>query len=242
MTFTRKYAPSQLDQCLFPNSAAQTLIQSFVQNLTDQNLVLYGPMGTGKSLMAGFIGKELERRQIASFYTLNGTNMTTAAEAKAEIQLIEDKMRHVLLSSERLLFVIDEFDCVHKQSQLGFARFFERADAQFVLTTNYVEDIDKRILSRAQLCEITGATQQDMMLLAQRVVAAEGVTVTMGELQNRVVRSNGNVRDLLNMLEGLVLQKRAAGAVVPVVRPAPAVVSTPTVASAPVVTLSSPPA
>lgn len=213
MKFTTKYVPTSLNQCLFPDTATKNLVTSFAQNLTSSNLVLYGPMGTGKSLMANFIGKELDRGQIAPFYTLNGTNMSTAADAKAEIARIEKITMLVPFPQERRVFLIDEFDCVPRKEQLGFARFFERADIQFVLTTNYVEDIDKRILSRAQLCEITGATQQDMMLLAQQVVAAEGVIATIGELQNRVVRSNGNVRDLLNMLEGLVLQRRAAGAV-----------------------------
>lgn len=244
MTFTTKYAPTSLNQCLFPDTATKNLVTSFARNLTSSNLVLYGPMGTGKSLMASFIGKELDRRQIASFFTLNGTNMSTAADAKAEIALLEKMTILAQFPQERRVFLIDEFDCVHRPSQLGFARFFERADIQFLLTTNHVTDIDERILSRSHLCPVTGATQQDMLLLAQRVVAAEGVIATMDELQNRVVCSNGNVRDLLNMLEGLVLQKRASSAVpTPSTgTPAPAVVSTPTVASAPVLTHSPPPA
>lgn len=229
MTFTTKYAPTSLNQCLFPDTATKNLVTSFAGNLTSSNLVLYGPMGTGKSLMASFIGKELDRRQIASFFTLNGTNMSTAADAKAEIALLEKMTILAQFPQERRVFLIDEFDCVHRPSQLGFARFFERADIQFLLTTNHVTDIDERILSRSHLCPVTGATQQDMLLLAQRVVAAEGVIATMDELQNRVVRSNGNVRDLLNMLEGLVLQKRAVGAVAT----SSTAASTPTVASTP---------
>lgn len=244
MKFTTKYAPTSLNQCLFPDTATKNLVTSFAQNLTNSSLVLYGPMGTGKSLMASFIGNELRRGHIAPFFTLNGTNMSAAADAKEEIARIEKITMLVPFPQERRVFLIDEFDCVHRPSQLGFARFFERADIQFLLTTNQVTDIDERILSRAQLCSVNGATQQDMLLLAQRVVAAEGVTATMNELQNRVIRSNGNVRDLLNMLEGLVLQKRAAGAVATatVVAPTPTLAPTPVVAPAPVVTLSPPPA
>ncbi len=244
MKFTTKYAPTSLNQCLFPNTATKNLVTSFAQNFTSSNLVLYGPMGTGKSLMASFIGNELRRGHIAPFFTLNGTNMSTASDAKAEIARIEKITMLVPFPQERRVFLIDEFDCVPRKEQLGFARFFERADIQFLLTTNHVTDIDERILSRSHLCPVTGATQQDMLLLAQQVVAAEGVIATMDELQNRVVCSNGNVRDLLNMLEGLVLQKRAAGAVAThtVVAPTPTVAPIPVHAPALVVTLSPPPA
>ncbi len=208
MSYTADYKPQNLNQCLFPNKTTEDIIWDIAGNFTDANLVLHGPMGTGKSLMARLIGDELEKIRAATFHIFQGALLRTPAKVEALIEKLDDWNRTYNAFASRRLYIIEEFDRVHFDSQLGFGHVMTTDDVQFILTTNEVQDIDKRVLSRAQLCHISGATQADMLKLAQDVVAKEGVMATDSELFQVAVSSGGNVRDLMHGLEGLVLRKR----------------------------------
>jgi replication-associated recombination protein RarA len=208
MPYTEKYQPQNLGQCLYPDQATEDLIKDFAANATDANLILYGPMGTGKSLMAKLIANELSDSRSAILETFQGALLRTPAKVEAVIDQLERWNRSKNFFANRRLYIIEEFDRVPYDSQLGFGHLMTTPGVQFILTTNAVENIDDRILSRARPCLISGATQQDMLNLAQHVVTSEGVTATQAELEKLTVSSDGNVRDLMLGLEGLVLRKR----------------------------------
>jgi replication-associated recombination protein RarA len=208
MSFTEKYKPQNLGQCLYPDQATEDLIRDFATNAIDSSLVLYGPMGTGKSLMAKLIEDSLRESGAAWPETFQGTTLQTASKSDAVAERIEKLSCLSNFLGDRKLFVIEEFDMIKLDNQMAFSYLMDTAGVQFILTTNEVQDIDKRILSRAQVCHISGATQNDMLKLAQHVVASEGVTATQSELNQLTVSSAGNVRDLMRGLEGLVLRKR----------------------------------
>jgi replication-associated recombination protein RarA len=212
MPYTEKYQPQNLGQCLYPNQATEDLIKDFAANATDANLILYGPMGTGKSLMAQMIADELCTSRAAWPETLQGTRLQTPAKSDAAADRIERITRVMSYFTDRRLFIIEEFDLIKLESQMAFSYLMDKMEVQMILTTNDVHKIDKRILSRARVCNISGATQQDMLKLAQHVVASEGVTATQAELTKLTVSAAGNVRDLLLDLEVLVLSKRKQSA------------------------------
>jgi replication-associated recombination protein RarA len=220
MPFTVKYQPTALNQCLFPDQETADIIHDTAANLTDMNLVLYGPMGTGKSLMAQLIAEELSKDRIATYERFEGATYTTAAKVQDLVKLIEAQNKYVNMLAKRRLYIIEEFDRIDTQNQIAFGYLMSTPDVQFVFTTNHVANIDQRLLSRAHLCHITGGTQKDMLTLTQHVIQTEGVTATDAELNNHVQKAKGNVRDLMNNLEAFVLLKRkkttrAATAAVP---------------------------
>lgn len=214
MNFNEKYRPTTLAQCLLPDEpGAAQIIRDAAQNNTDQNILFFGPMGTGKSLFANLIAKELERAELATFQTLQGTKLRTATKVDDAIELFEKEGMFLSLPGMRRICIIEEFDRVHRESQLNFAHLFDRPGFQFFLTTNHVDEIDRRIVSRTLNVRVTGGTQQDMTALALDVFAKEGVAATPAEVSKLVGVSKGNIRDLLSLLEGRVLHKRATGAV-----------------------------
>jgi replication-associated recombination protein RarA len=212
MPYTEKYQPQNLGQCLYPEQATEDLIKDFAANATDANLILYGPMGTGKSLMAKLIADELSDIGSATLETFQGALLRTPTKVEAVIDQMERWNRSKNFFASRRLYIIEEFDRVHYDSQLGFGHLMTTPGVQFILTTNAVENIDDRILSRARVCNISGATQKDMLTLAQHVVTSEGVTATQTELTKLTVSAAGNVRDLMLDLEVLVLSKRKQSA------------------------------
>lgn len=213
MPFTVKYQPTALNQCLFPDQATKDIIHDFATNLTDMNLVLYGPMGTGKSLMAQLIAEELNRNRIATYERFEGATYTTAAKAQELVKLIDGQNKFVNIFAQRRLFIIEEFDRIDQSNQIAFGHLMTKPNVQFVLTSNHVLNIDQRLLSRAHLCHITGGTQNDMQTFAQHVLQCEGVTATPSKLDSIVQGAKGNVRDLLNILEDFVLRQRRTAAV-----------------------------
>ncbi|ESW61681.1 MAG: hypothetical protein Q27BPR15_05330 [Rhodobacter sp. CACIA14H1] len=222
MPFTVKYQPTALNQCLFPDQATADIIHDIAADLTDMNLVLYGPMGTGKSLMAKLIAEELSNNRVATYERFEGATYTTAAKVHDLVKLIDNQNKYVNVFAKRRLFIIEEFDRVDFPSQIAFGHLMTTPNVQFVFTTNHVANIDQRLLSRAHPCNITGGTQKDMLTLAQHVIQTEGVTATPSQLNSLVQNAKGNVRDLLNDLEAFVLIQRkttarAVSAAVPAV-------------------------
>ncbi len=212
MPYTEKYQPQNLGQCLYPDQATEYLIKDFAANATAANLILYGPMGTGKSLMAKLIAEELHNSRAAWPETLQGTRLQTASKSDAAADRIEQISRVYSYFTDRRLFIIEEFDLIKPDCQMAFSYLMDKTDVQMILTTNDVHKIDKRIFSRARVCNVSGATQQDMLKLARHVVSSEGVTVTQAELTKLTVSAAGNVRDLMLDLEALVLSKRKQSA------------------------------
>ena len=208
MSYTEKYQPQSLGQCLYPDQATEAIIKDFAANATAASLILYGPMGTGKSLMAKLIADELHSSRSATLETFQGALLRTPSKVETVIDQLERWHRSKNFFASRRLYIIEEFDRVHYESQLGFGHLMTTTDVQFIMTTNNVDNIDDRILSRARPCHISGATQQDMLKLARHVVTSEGVTATQAELEKLTVLSAGNVRDLMHDLEALVLDKR----------------------------------
>lgn len=212
MPFTVKYQPTALNQCLFPDQTTKDIIHDFASNLTDMNLVLYGPMGTGKSLMAKLIAEELDRNRIATYERFEGATYTTASKAQDLVKQIDGQNKYVNIFAQRRLFIIEEFDRIDQSNQIAFGHLMTKPNVQFVFTSNHVQNIDQRLLSRAHLCHITGGTQNDMLMLAQHVLQSEGVTATPSKLDSIVQNANGNVRDLLTDLEAHVLVQRKSAA------------------------------
>ena len=208
MRYIEKYQPQNLNQVLYPNLAVEQLVKSVAANSTSSNLILFGPMGTGKSLLAQLIAEELASKRIVDVEVFQGTQLRTAAKADDLIQRIEKQRFLYNVFADRRMYIIEEFDRVPLESQLGFGHLLTTPDLQFILTTNSVSDIDARLVSRALPCKVTGATQQDMEQLVQRVLSNEGVSATPTEVAKLITSVNGNVRDLMNGLEVLVLQKR----------------------------------
>lgn len=208
MSFTAKYKPQNLNQCLYPDKDTEDFIKDVAANVTDANLILYGPMGTGKSLMARLIADELSDSGSATYDTFQGALLRTPGKVETLIEKLDGWNRTYNVFASRRLYIIEEFDRVHLDSQLGFGHMMTTDYIQFILTTNEVLGIDKRILSRARPCLISGAMQADMLKLARHVVSMEGVPATDAELEKVTISSSGNVRDLMHGLEGLVLRKQ----------------------------------
>lgn len=212
MPYSEKYQPQNLGQCLYPDQATEDIIKDYAANATASNLILHGPMGTGKSLMAKLIADELLEKRAAWWDRFQGTRLKTSAKLDEVIHSLEKLSYKSCFIGDRRLFIIEEFDQIKLDSQLAFSYLMDTAGMQFIFTTNEVQNIEKRILSRAQVCHISGATQQDMLKLAQHVVSSEGVTATQAELTKLTVSAAGNVRDLMLDLEALVLSKRKQSA------------------------------
>lgn len=229
MKFTEKYQPQNLNQCLFPNKHCEGLVKNVAANGTDQNLVLFGPMGTGKSLIAKLIAKQLATTRTVFPEVIEGARLRTASKMDEVLDRIEKQRFLYNVLADRFLFIIEEFDRIPRPNQLEFAHLFTAPGLQFILTTNEVYKIDDRLLSRAQLCEVSGATHQDMEQLVQRVLMDEGVSATPTEVSKLIASVKGNVRDLMNGLEVLVMQKRQlqAPAVPQPVAPPPAAQAAP---------------
>ena len=54
-----KYAPTNLNEVIYPNVAVQRRIQGYATGQLEGHMILHGPNGTGKTTLAGLLVKTI---------------------------------------------------------------------------------------------------------------------------------------------------------------------------------------
>jgi len=209
MRFERKYAPKSLDEVVYPSSTTERIIKSVADDL-DRNIILYGNAGTGKSTCARLIPVEairrLESNQALSFndaetlsYTGNQLNAEGMDNLQCALRLypMSNLRKHVVL--------IDEADRMTGTSLANLKIAMEiDENAVWILCTNEVEKLSEPVRSRCKELNFAHFNNAGMIERAKFVLAAEGVSVPLPQIQSLVASARGDLRKLNQILQDVV--------------------------------------
>jgi DNA polymerase III delta prime subunit len=103
--------------------------------------------------------------------------------------------------------IIDEVDLLTKSAQESLKSAMNTSRCIFVLTTNYIADLDRGLLDRCVLVEMNAAKNEQLLPLAHQIAAEQGVTVADEELLPTIKAANGSFRNITHNVERLVRRK-----------------------------------
>jgi len=193
--FTEKYRPKSLDNFVGDNTV-RTKIQDYLDTGKLQNLLLFGPAGTGKTSLAKLIVNQLD----ADYLYINASD-------ERGIDTIRDKIIPFASSigfNGLKIVILDESDYLTAQAQATLRNVMESfsASCRFILTCNYLDRIISPLQSRCMAFEIFPPSKKEVGQHLLSICNQEKIEYTKEDLGQVILTHYPDIRKILNTLQG----------------------------------------
>ena len=189
-----KYRPTKLENYV-GNNSIKTKISKYLEQNDIQNLIFYGPAGTGKTTLAKLIVQNLDCDSI----------YINASDERG-IETIRDKVQSfasVASFKPLKVVILDESDFLTIQAQASLRNIIETFSrtTRFILTCNYVERIIDPLQSRCQVLKIVPPTKKDVAKHLHWICNEELITHEVNELVPLVNQYYPDLRKCINTIQ-----------------------------------------
>ena len=189
-----KYRSQNLDEYVGNEHIKKTISQYLGQN-DIQNLIFYGPAGTGKTTLAKLIVKNLD----CDFLYINASD-------ERGIETIRDKVSGFASAASFKsikVVILDEADFLTIQAQASLRNVIETFSrtTRFILTCNYVERIIDPLQSRCQVLKVVPPSKQEVAYHLIDVIKKEEVDCSADDLKIIVNQYYPDIRKMLNTIQ-----------------------------------------
>jgi len=193
--FTEKYRPKNLDGFVGDNTV-RTKIQEYLKTGQLQNLLLFGPAGTGKTSLAKLIVGQL-----------GADHLYINASDERGIDTIRDKIIPFASSigfNGLKVVILDESDYLTAQAQATLRNVMESfsASCRFILTCNYLDRIISPLQSRCMAFGITPPSKKEVGQHLLQICDLEKIKYSKEDLGQVILTHYPDIRKILNTLQG----------------------------------------
>ena len=189
-----KYRPTKLENYV-GNENIKKSISKYLDQNDIQNLIFYGPAGTGKTTLAKLIVKNLDCDHI----------YINASDERG-IETIRDKVSSfasVASFKPIKVVILDEADFLTIQAQASLRNIIETFSrtTRFIMTCNFVERIIDPLQSRCQVLKIVPPTKKDVAKHLNWICNKELITHEINELVPLVNQYYPDLRKCINTIQ-----------------------------------------
>ena len=189
-----KYRPSKLENYV-GNENIKKSISKYLEQNDIQNLIFYGPAGTGKTTLAKLIIKNLDCDHI----------YINASDERG-IETIRDKVSSfasVASFKPLKVVILDEADFLTIQAQASLRNIIETFSrtTRFIMTCNFVERIIDPLQSRCQVLKIVPPSKKDVAKHLNWICNKESITHEINDLVPLVNQYYPDLRKCINTIQ-----------------------------------------
>ena len=189
-----KYRSKGLDEYVGNEHIKKTIGQYLGQN-DIQNLIFYGPAGTGKTTLAKLIVNNLN----CDYLYINASD-------ERGIETIRDKVSGFASTASfkpLKVVILDEADFLTIQAQASLRNVIETFSrtTRFIMTCNYVERIIDPLQSRCQVLKVIPPSKQEVAYHLVDVLKKEKVDCSLNDLKVIVNQYYPDIRKMLNTIQ-----------------------------------------
>ena len=189
-----KYRSKVLDEYVGNENIKKTINQYLKQN-DIQNLIFYGPAGTGKTTLAKLIVNNLN----CDYLYINASD-------ERGIETIRDKVSGFASTASfkpLKVVILDEADFLTIQAQASLRNVIETFSrtTRFILTCNYVERIIDPLQSRCQVLKIIPPSKADVAKHIAWILDTEGTSYELGDIKTITNQFYPDLRKCLNTIQ-----------------------------------------
>ena len=190
-----KYRPTNLDNYV-GNENIKKSISKYIGQNDIQNLIFYGPAGTGKTTLAKLIVKNIDC-----------DHLYINASDERGIETIRDKVSgfaSTMSFKPIKVIILDEADFLTIQAQASLRNVIETFSrtTRFILTCNFIERIIDPLQSRCQTLKIVPPSKLDIVKHLKKITDKENINIEKIDDLAIVVNNNyPDVRKMLNTIQ-----------------------------------------
>jgi replication factor C small subunit len=193
--FVEKYRPQDLDGFV-GDDTVRLKIQEYLKTGKLQNLLLFGPAGTGKTSLAKLIVGQL-----------GADHLYINASDERGIDTIRDKIIPFASSigfNGLKIVILDESDYLTAQAQATLRNVMESfsASCRFILTCNYLDRIISPLQSRCMAFGITPPSKKEVGQHLLHICDLEKIKYSKEDLGQVILTHYPDIRKILNTLQG----------------------------------------
>jgi DNA polymerase III delta prime subunit len=173
-----KYRPTKIADLIFPNKEVEEIIKAYSTGEVTRPLILCGKNGTGKSLLAELLPDAIEGFR-ASVNRIRATDLNSNKEVYAQFSRNKQFDALFTLNGQRYNYnIIEEvnFDPAARDAFRVALDEFRGIDLT-IITTNNIDKIDIGVKSRSQVIEVPPLEPEQFLVVAERIIAAEGFVI-----------------------------------------------------------------
>ena len=174
------------------------IITKMVENKYVPSIILYGTPGIGKTTIALAICNELN----VNYYTFNASS-----DNKAKLQDSIEKAKQ----NDYSILIVDEIHRMKKDVQDYLLPFVEKGVVTLIgiTTVNPYHSVSPAIRSRCLVYKLKNFENSDLEKILDRAINTyyKDITFTKDAKDYIISMANGEVRTLINMIEGVILAK-----------------------------------
>ena len=189
-----KYRPTNIDNYV-GNESIKNTVKKYISQNDIQNLLFYGPAGTGKTTLAKLIVKNIDCDHI----------YINASDERG-IETIRDKVAGFASTASFKsikVVILDEADFLTIMAQASLRNVIETfsRSTRFILTCNYVERIIDPIQSRCQTLKIVPPSKEDIIEHLVKILTKENISFDSPDVISVVNSNYPDVRKMLNIIQ-----------------------------------------
>ena len=189
-----KYRPSKLENYV-GNENIKKSISKYLDQNDIQNLIFYGPAGTGKTTLAKLCVQNLDC-----------DHLYINASDERGIETIRDKVQSfasVASFKPLKVVILDEADFLTIQAQASLRNIIETFSrtTRFIMTCNFVERIIDPLQSRCQVLKIVPPTKKDVAKHLNWICNEESITHEINDLVPLVNQYYPDLRKCINTIQ-----------------------------------------
>lgn len=210
------YEPKSLNDIIFGNPESKLRIYDIVTGAETlpasgkSGIVLYGAWGTGKTTVATMLPDAIEKGRTQEELAMSADliRCQQGFNGPQVIDLIARILDKNSLNASGLHYIIiDEVDLLTKSAQESLKSAMNTTRCIFILTTNYIAELDRGLLDRCVLVEMNAAKNEQLLPLAHQITATQGIKLTDEELIPSIKAANGSFRNFTHNVERLVRRR-----------------------------------
>ena len=189
-----RYRSKDLDEYV-GNEHIKNTIQQYLSQNDIQNLIFYGPAGTGKTTLAKLIVNNLN----CDYLYINASD-------ERGIETIRDKVSGFASTASfkpLKVVILDEADFLTIQAQASLRNVIETFSrtTRFIMTCNYVERIIDPLQSRCQVLKVIPPSKKEVAVHLAKIMAYEAIVYDLEDVKTIVNQYYPDLRKCLNTIQ-----------------------------------------